>query len=374
MSPNPDQIEIILFGPGYGECVVVHLGNNHWIIIDSCIDSETQQPAALSYFKQIGIRPEEAVRLIIATHWHDDHIRGLSRVLTKCKKARFCCSAALTQEEFLATVLDYESRPTMVLTSGLNEIFEVYNELKTRSKPECTPIYASSNKSVYFVRPEISGHGSECRVWTLSPSDRQFQKFFDELTRLMPRVKETKKRATLQGPNNVSVVTWISIGDIALLLGADLEEIDDEGLGWSVIVTSPDRPIGKASIFKIPHHGSISSHNEMVWQQMVTTPTYAILSPFCHGPKSLPSPEDVVRITSHTENAYITAKISLPTSKKERAKMVLRTIRETVGKIRMVQQTTGWIRLRNGGNQNPNIWSVELSKTACHLSQVHGRP
>jgi hypothetical protein len=25
--PDPDQIEVCVFGPNYGECVVVHLGN-----------------------------------------------------------------------------------------------------------------------------------------------------------------------------------------------------------------------------------------------------------------------------------------------------------------------------------------------------------
>jgi hypothetical protein len=211
LLPTADQIELTLFGPGYGECAVVHLGNNHWVVVDSCIDSETKQPAVLTYFQAIGVDPKEAVRLIIATHWHDDHIRGLSRLLTKCQSARFCCSAALTREEFLATVLAYEVQPAMKMTSGLREIFKVYQELQTRPAPARTPIYALPNRTVFSLPVEESGHGTECRVWTLSPSDKQYLKFLDELTLLMPDVKETKRRVTLQGPNYISVVTWISI-------------------------------------------------------------------------------------------------------------------------------------------------------------------
>ncbi len=371
MPPNPDQIEITLFGPGYGESVVVHLGNNQWVVIDSCIDSATQQPAPLAYFQHIGVKPEDAVRLIIATHWHDDHIRGLSRVLTKSKNARFCCSAALMHEEFLATVLNYEAKPAMALTSGLKEIFEVYRELESRSKPEQIPIHAISNRNVFSLQSEDSGHGFECRIWTLSPSDKQYQKFLYELKRLMPRVKETKKRATMQGPNNVSVVVWISVNDIALLLGADLEEIGNEGMGWSAIVTSNERPAGKASIFKIPHHGSKTAHNEMVWRQMVAKSNYAVLSPFRRGPKMLPSPKDVQRIMSYSDNAYSTSKMEIPTCKKERPTEVIKTIRETVGKIRRVQPSSGWIRLRNAGRKEPDNWSMELSGNACHLDQVY---
>ncbi len=220
MLPTADQIELTLFGPGYGESAVVHLGNNRWVVVDSCIDSETKQPAALAYFQAIGVDPKEAVRLIIATHWHDDHIRGLSRLLSQCKKARFCCSSALTHKEFLATVLDYK-QPAMKIRSGIREISEVYQELQARPVPARTPIHALANRTVFFLPAEESGHGADCRIWTLSPSDKQFQKFLDELTLLMPGVKETKRGVTLQGPNHISVVTWISIGDIALLLGGE---------------------------------------------------------------------------------------------------------------------------------------------------------
>lgn len=370
MPPKSDQIEITLFGPGYGESVLLHLGNNHWIIIDSCIDSASQKPAPLTYFQNIGVNPGEAVRLIIATHWHDDHIRGLSRILVESKNASFCCSAALTHQEFIATVLDYQSKLAMSLTSGLNEIFQIYQELQTRPKPKCTPIYAISNRKIYSLPSEHSGHGDECQVWSLSPSDKQYIKFLEELKTLMPIVKSTKKRAISQRPNHISVVNWINIGDMAMLLGADLEESNDEELGWPVIISSPEKPKGKASIFKVPHHGSKTAHNEMVWQQMIAKSNYAILSPYNRGGK-LPTPEDTRRIMSYTDNAYTTSKLKIPKYRKERASSVVKTIRETVGKIRSSQLSTGWVRLRNGGRKNPHAWFVELSENACHLDQIY---
>jgi len=35
-KPEKDEIEVSIFGPGYGECIVIHIGNNEWVVID-CI-------------------------------------------------------------------------------------------------------------------------------------------------------------------------------------------------------------------------------------------------------------------------------------------------------------------------------------------------
>ena len=70
--PNPEEIEVTLLGPGYGESAVLHIGNGVWVIVDSCINHEGI-PQALEYLESIGVAPAQAVDLIVATHWHDDH-------------------------------------------------------------------------------------------------------------------------------------------------------------------------------------------------------------------------------------------------------------------------------------------------------------
>ena len=82
--PKPDEIEISLFGRGYGECLILHLGLNKWIIIDSFNDPHSKQPIALDYLDFYGINPSDSVEQLILTHWHDDHIKGASQVLSQC--------------------------------------------------------------------------------------------------------------------------------------------------------------------------------------------------------------------------------------------------------------------------------------------------
>ena len=84
----------------------------------------TKEPAALHYFEKIGVDPHTAVKLIVASHWHDDHIRGLSQVVAACPNAKFVCSAAFTNKEFLSVGFLYTNRPMIQSKPGPEELLK----------------------------------------------------------------------------------------------------------------------------------------------------------------------------------------------------------------------------------------------------------
>lgn len=100
-APDPDEAEISLFGPGYGECVVVHLGGGKWLINDSCLDETKRHPIALRYLAELGVDVGTQVAMVVASHWHDDHVRGLGAVYEACTSATFVCASALNSRESL---------------------------------------------------------------------------------------------------------------------------------------------------------------------------------------------------------------------------------------------------------------------------------
>ena len=160
-------------------------------------------------------------------------------------------------------------------------------------------------------------------------------------------------------------------GAAFILLGADLEESGHPDTGWSVIVGSRTYPPGKASIFKVPHHGSHTGHHPQVWQDMLDTAPFAILTPFALGNVSLPTPQDVERICQRTEQAYATA-IPRPRRPRGRPQAVEKLIRDTVGSsIREVYSSTGHIRLRANLAETPLSWRVELFGDACPLRNIY---
>lgn len=72
------------------------------MIVDSCVQSNRQP--ALDYLHAMDVDPAVAVKLVVATHWHDDHVRGIADVLATCRTAAFACSAALSPDELLQTI------------------------------------------------------------------------------------------------------------------------------------------------------------------------------------------------------------------------------------------------------------------------------
>lgn len=99
--PRPDQIEVCVFGPNFGECIVLHLGDGNWAIVDSCVYGPSKEPSALLYLQALGIAPATAIKVILATHWHDDHCKGISQVVEAAPDASLWISQTLTSLEFL---------------------------------------------------------------------------------------------------------------------------------------------------------------------------------------------------------------------------------------------------------------------------------
>ena len=350
--PKCDQIEVTLFGPGYGECVLLHIGNGNWVIVDSCLDKQ-KESAALTYLCDLGLIPAEVVRLIVATHWHDDHIRGMGKLVEVCNTATFCCASALSRQEFLAAVGATARYPMSQAGSGMQELHSVFSLLRQRSS---TPVYAIANRRIF------SRDG--CEVWALSPFDEEFDAFLQQVGRLIPKEGETKRRIPSLTPNKVAVVLLVKVGETIVLLGSDLE-----GQGWLKMLDVRERPNGKASVFKIPHHGSQNAHEDRVWNEMLHSEPVAALTPWRRGGRELPTRSDVERILSFTGKAYVTAanRHLVGRSIQGRNNAVIRTIRESGARIRRVGLSPGVVCLRKRFG-SPTDWDIETLGSACRLA------
>jgi glyoxylase-like metal-dependent hydrolase (beta-lactamase superfamily II) len=130
--PRRNELELSLFGPGIGESLVIHSGNGEWVVVDSCLD-EQRRAVALSYLESLGVGVAAQVKLVLVTHWHDDHIRGMSQVVAAAKTAEFAYSAALAGQEFFNLVAARNEVSLIGQTSGVDEFKAIFDILAGRT-------------------------------------------------------------------------------------------------------------------------------------------------------------------------------------------------------------------------------------------------
>lgn len=352
---NTFQYEVNLFGPGYGESVAARIGPDEWLIIDSCLNAEGL-PAPLAYLDSIGVPPEH-VKLLIASHWHDDHVRGFSKLVERCTQAKVCMSHALTKKEFQVFVGHYSrSHPSDKLTSGTQELHDVLQILNSRG---ARGIVALPDRRLWqSTSPNANSEIIE--VWSLSPSDECAERFLKFVGAAMPRQGITKFRAPSIKENETAVAILLKFGDTSVLLGADLEETHR---GWTAIVNSAGRPQTKSSLFKIPHHGSMNGHHDDVWKDMLVENTTAIMTPYNKGHK-LPKDSDIDRIKTLTSRAY-TTQILQRAAKPKRSTSTEKMIRTTAKSLKPVTKKMGHIHAKLC--ENLSEWAVTLNEGAVSL-------
>jgi len=318
-APRADELEVSVFGPGVGECIALHLGSGAWAVVDSCVDADVGQPVALKYLEDLGVDPAAAVRCIVLSHWHDDHVSGAADLVKACPNAVVVCSAALRSPEFLALVA--ASRRSMSLRSGVDQLRRIADLLRDRAPKDAAgagPELAIAGKLLW--RGGGIPNLGEAEIHSLSPSSAAIHIALQGFTSFMPKVVgKPKNNIVAQPPNHVAVALWVSLGPFQVLLGSDVETTSQLGTGWNAIVASTTRPIGRATTFKVAHHGSPNGDHPGIWTTLLTPTPFAVVTPFRRGATPRPAPTDLRRLKGQTVNLYCTAPLRGPAPPKRDA-------------------------------------------------------
>jgi hypothetical protein len=338
-------LEVSVFGGGFGECICLHLADGVWCVIDSCLDPATGEPASLVYLRSLGVDPAIAVKLIVVTHWDDDHIRGISEVVRVCADATVACSLALTRDDFLQLVMEEEQNAGGTGT-GVDELRSVLRLSNGRR------VWAKNNTPLY-PRPRRDGPS----VVALSPSEGAVERGIMELAEKAhdrPRAVARKFRAPEES-NGASVVAFAESNDTGVLLGADLEASTNPETGWDAVIAEAAPPT-QAALVKVPHHGSDDAHHAEMWEKLVEAGAVALVTPFTNGSVQRPTPEDIQRLCDLGIRLYATA---LPRLTKARLpRDVERVVQRAHGGA--VVEVRGWGHVRARRNVGQGHWQVEL--------------
>lgn len=348
-----------MLGPGRGESVVVHLGAGEWLIADCCI-KRAGGAAPLDYLASIGV-PATAVTWLVATHWHDDHVRGFGHLVRQCASARVAQAAALQGDEFL-TLLAADEDLNIEGSSGVHEMLATLNTLAEAGRG--VPEFVRAEQRL--VRRVGSDGVPECEVWALSPSNAAVVEAMRDFGQWAPQVGATRRVVPRPDRNAAAVVLHVRVGAVALLLGADLEIHPSPDQGWQAIVLSDSRPVEQAHFVKVPHHGSNNAHDDAMWQQLLVDQPHAALTPFTSGSTPLPRDSDQRRIAALTPNAWLT-RTRDSGGAPGRPRAVERTIRSVARSIEVVSVDPGRVTMRCPADGSGS-WTVDAPSPAVRLT------
>lgn len=352
-APAGDEIEVTLFGPGLGEAIAVHLGEGKWLLVDSCEESIGTGPVTGQYLDALGVNPNQ-VLAILSTHWHNDHIRGISVLANKYPEAFLFISGALRTPEAISVLAAYNGKTAARIANGTSEI---YDFLTSRKRPRRAKLAVAQSSLVDTVL-----NGSNVKVYALSPLQDAYHKAVAHMAQFMAADGEPINNAPPEpSPNATAVVLHISVGSDAILLGADLE--DNKSWGWSAMVEDPwvlER--GQASAYKVAHHGSHTGEAKCIWDTLLHKEPVAMVTPFNWGCHRLPTDDDRARIRAKSKNAFISSDVSrtpdIPAGQLKRMKAICADIKKVDGAL-------GAVRMRKA--ISAKCWNVELFGTARPL-------
>lgn len=291
--PRRDEPEFSAFGPGYGECLLVHLGEGEWMIVDSCVEAD--HLPVLEYLRAMDVDIATAVKLVVATHWHDDHVRGIAEILALCPSAVFSCSAALSRDELLQTIGALAPGRGR-FGSGVREMRSVL-EVLANGEDRPPAAWAGQDRLLYG-----RSRGVACEVAVLAPSDQVLGDAYRSVAHLVN--EGATGRVPKPDRNLGAVVLWVEVGDATMLLGSDLQE--EPHRGWTTILGRRQGFDRQCEIFKVPHHGSDNAHHEPLWTKILVPRPEAVVCPHWNGSNIIPKETDLMRLCE-LANVHLTA-------------------------------------------------------------------
>lgn len=322
------------------------------MLIDSCIAprERSSEPVSGAYLNLLGIDPA-AVGAIVASHWHSDHTRGLSKLAARFPKAEIHYPNFMRQSEgleFLATFSGKGLSPA----SGTGELFQLFKDFPSRMIP--VGMKSELVEPYQFNGVQLSGIA-------MSPMPAAFAGALAWVQKHLGSVGGQVRHATMPSPNFSSIAVSLLIGSESILLGSDLEE--HKAYGWTALADMPRWKNGpKASLYKVAHHGSDTGHSDAKWVNLLASNPVSILTPFAHGRVSLPTPQDVLRIKAQSASLYTASGASLSSNLSSNQTKLLK---QMATRVTSVHRKIGQVRYRK--KLGSATWIVEIFDAAQKL-------
>lgn len=336
IKPKQGSLQVNVFGGGVGESIVIHLPEGKYIVVDSFTNFDTKRSVILDFLEFVGASLETDVLQIVVSHWHDDHISGIAKVIETCPNAKVICAAALMQKDFMKLVLaQRKHKPVLNNTpTGVDEFFSISKILGQRKQ-------ATNVNGYTWAIPDrvlFKDNSNNIEIVCLSPSDQEFSQAVEKFASIVGAISVGQPKQAVcsdDDPNDTAIALVINYKDTAIVLGSDLEQTGNDKTGWTAALNSQCFPKTKVKILKVPHHGSKNAFNQQFWDNHLEKNGIVALTPYNRS--HLPREIDKDRILSYSTNSFIGA--DKPKSKPKKRDLTIDKIVNESLKSRKIHDT-----------------------------------
>ncbi len=245
-----DHLSIVVFGPGYGESIVVRGPDGRWIVVDSLRDPGTERNPALALLRAHDARPD----LLILTHPHDDHAAGFADLVDRQAGTPGRVGAVAVSSASGADPLR-DPDAGAALRRGRTHLALSAIQARWDAAPDARwPLCAGADASLGEIQSDV-----------LTPPGRLAER-------------------TDVDPNRLSTAVLLRWRDLRVLLGADVPTRE-----WGRVDQAVE--LGRHRLFKVAHHGSQRSQHDRLARPDDLARTWA-LTPWTKAGRHLPRLED----------------------------------------------------------------------------------
>lgn len=249
---DPDLLHLVVFGPGFGESVLVRVPPDAWLVVD-CLRQRGGTQEDVPAASLLDIQGSSAAAVVL-THPHLDHADGLPHVLDRRVPGGpvGCLATNFEPPERWRGNPDSERELAGAGTeAALQRIFDIWEQ-----EPE-----ARWDLTTDVSRP--LGDGNVCVVH--------------------PPANRAVALARGSDPNRASSPLLIEWGDARVLLGADLPNVE-----WRRVPQSFARSASLATtpVLKVAHHCSGKAQHEVAIGRSPRTRRACLATPWTKGAKA----------------------------------------------------------------------------------------